>query len=73
MHELRVARRAVRRALTLLAGLAVLGGALPAQRPIDWSARPVLLLTIGQGDEVFEKFGHNSIAIWDDEAGQPLV
>ena len=44
-----------------------------AQRPVDWSTRPVLLLTIGQGDEVFEKFGHNSIAVWDDEAGQPLV
>ncbi len=82
MRGLCVARRAMRRAptvcaiqraLTVVAGLAVLGGTLPAQRPIDWSARPVLLLTIGQGDEVFEKFGHNSIAIWDDDAGQPLV
>ena len=46
---------------------------LPAQRDIDWSRRPVLLLTMGQGDEVFEKFGHNAIAVWDDAAGQPLV
>jgi Domain of unknown function (DUF4105) len=46
---------------------------LEAQRAIDWSTKPVLLLTIGQGDEVFEKFGHNSLVVWDDEVGQPLV
>ena len=50
-----------------------LAGALPAQRAIDWSQRPVLLMTMGQGDEVFEKFGHNALVVWDDAAGQPLV
>lgn len=66
-------RGLVRHALALGVVLAAQGGALSAQRAINWSTRPVLLLTIGQGDEVFEKFGHNSIAIWDDESGQPLV
>ena len=70
--------RAVRRAWlqtlsrTLLL-LVTVAGALRAQRAIDWSTHPVVLITIGQGDEVFEKFGHNSIAVWDDAAGQPLV
>ena len=73
MWVLRGARRIVRHSLIVLVGLPSLGGVAQAQRPINWSTRPVLLLTIGQGDEVFEKFGHNSIAIWDDEAGQPLV
>jgi Domain of unknown function (DUF4105) len=44
-----------------------------AQRGVDWSTRPVLLLTMGQGDAVFEKFGHNAIVVWDDAAGMPLV
>ena len=56
--------------LTLMIGIV---GALSAQRPIEWSRRPVLLMTMGQGDEVFEKFGHNAIIVWDDEAGMPLV
>ncbi len=73
MRGMRVARRVVLHTLAVLVGVASLGSALLAQRPIDWSTRPVLLLTIGQGDEVFEKFGHNSIVIWDDDAGQPLV
>jgi hypothetical protein len=46
---------------------------LPALSAIDWSRRPVLLLTMGQGDAVFEKFGHNAIALWDEVAGAPLV
>ncbi len=46
---------------------------LSAQRSIDWSTRPVLLMTMGQGAEVFEKFGHNAIVVWDEGAGQPLV
>lgn len=61
---------ALSRTMLLLIAVA---GALGAQRPIDWSTHPVVLITIGQGDEVFEKFGHNSIAVWDDAAGQPLV
>jgi hypothetical protein len=48
-------------------------GAVPAQRAIDWSTRPVLLMTMGQGEEVFEKFGHNAVVVWDDRFGQPLV
>ena len=48
-------------------------GALSAQRPIEWAKHPVLLLTMGQGEEVFEKFGHNAIVVWDDAAGTPLV
>jgi Domain of unknown function (DUF4105) len=52
---------------------AIMSSTLRAQRAIDWSTRPVLLMTIGQGDEVFEKFGHNSIVVWDDVVGQPLV
>jgi Domain of unknown function (DUF4105) len=58
-------------ALTAVCTLLI--GPLQAQRAVDWSTRPVLLMTIGQGDEVFEKFGHNSIVVWDDAAGQPLV
>ncbi|MDZ7631724.1 MAG: DUF4105 domain-containing protein [Gemmatimonadaceae bacterium] len=46
---------------------------LSAQRVIDWTSKPVFLMTMGQGDEVFEKFGHNAIVVWDDAAGQPLV
>ncbi|MBC7842355.1 MAG: DUF4105 domain-containing protein [Gemmatimonadaceae bacterium] len=53
--------------------VAVVVNVLAAQREIDWSRRPVLLITMGQGDEVFEKFGHNAIAVWDDAAGQPLA
>ena len=62
--------RALALALALVFGVA---GSLPAQRHIDWSKRPVLLMTMGQGEEVFEKFGHNAIVVWDDAAGRPLV
>jgi Domain of unknown function (DUF4105) len=66
---------AVQRAALRVALLLSLGCASPlhAQRGIDWSTKPVLLLTMGQGDEVFEKFGHNAIVVWDDAAGMPLV
>ncbi len=57
--------------LTVSAG--VLADALSAQVEIDWSTQPVLLMTMGQGEEVFEKFGHNAIVVWDAAAGQPLV
>lgn len=53
--------------------LAALSAQVSAQGGIDWSRRPVLLMTMGQGDEVFEKFGHNAIVVWDDAAGRPLV
>ena len=51
----------------------LLAGSLHAQRAIEWSKHPVLLMTMGQGDEVFEKFGHNAVVVWDDQAGMPLV
>ncbi len=72
-----VMRRLARRAAVCATACAIVvvastdtAGAQPA---IDWSRRPVLLLTMGQGDEVFEKFGHNAIVVWDDTFGQPLV
>ena len=70
MRAVRVLQR------TLLSGAALLlavSGEMHAQRAIEWSRRPVLLLTMGQGEEVFEKFGHNAIVVWDDQAGMPLV
>ncbi len=68
------ARRATLRLFLLLAVSAgVLTDALSAQAEIDWSTQPVLLMTMGQGEEVFEKFGHNAIVVWDEAAGQPLV
>ena len=66
--------RAPCRTLLRIAVLIVaVAGMLHAQRPIEWSRHPVLLITMGQGDEVFEKFGHNAIVVWDDAAGMPLV
>jgi len=63
-----------RAALALVLAVVSLAGApLAAQRSIDWSSRPVFLMTMGQGDEVFEKFGHNAIVVWDDVMNQPLV
>ncbi len=59
--------------LCLMFALGLRPAPLQAQASIDWSTRPVLLMTMGQGDEVFEKFGHNAIVVWDDAAGQPLV
>ncbi len=64
----------VHRTLALFAASALLAaGVLQAQRTIDWSTKPVLLMTMGQGDEVFEKFGHNAIVVWDDASGQPVA
>lgn len=57
----------------LLAIVSIVGSPLAAQRPIDWSTKPVFLMTMGQGDAVFEKFGHNALVVWDDVMGQPLV
>jgi hypothetical protein len=59
--------------LVLLAIVSIIGSPLAAQRPIDWSTKPVFLMTMGQGDAVFEKFGHNALVVWDDVMGQPLV
>ena len=67
---IRALSRGLRRSAVLLV---VIAAPLPAQRAIEWSTRPVLLMTMGQGDEVFEKFGHNAVVVWDDEAGTPLV
>ncbi len=72
-RAVRAARRLVLHTLAFIVGLVCAVGVLPAQRPINWSTRPVLLMTMGQGDEVFEKFGHNALVVWDDAAGQPLV
>jgi hypothetical protein len=67
-------RSLVRTVLPLLLAIIALGGSpLAAQRAIDWSTKPVFLMTMGQGDEVFEKFGHNALVVWDDVMGQPLV
>ncbi len=67
-------RRWVRVTLALLlATMPFIGTPLRAQRSIDWSTKPVFLMTMGQGDEVFEKFGHNAIVVWDDVMNQPLV
>ncbi len=67
-------RRIVRGLLPLLLVIVTLvGSPLVAQRVIDWSTRPVFLMTMGQGDEVFEKFGHNALVVWDDVMNQPLV
>lgn len=66
--------RCLRLLLVAALSLAAAPGIVAAQRDvIDWSTKPVLLLTMGQGDEVFEKFGHNALIVWDDAAGQPLV
>jgi hypothetical protein len=63
-----------RTVLALLLAIIALGGSpLAAQRAIDWSTKPVFLMTMGQGEEVFEKFGHNALVVWDDVMGQPLV
>ncbi|MCC7055182.1 MAG: DUF4105 domain-containing protein [Gemmatimonadaceae bacterium] len=70
---MRAVRRTMRQGMAGLAVLAALAPAVAGQRPIDWNTKPVLLLTIGQGTEVFEKFGHNALIVWDDAAGQPLV
>ena len=60
--------------LRLLAAAAVFAAALalPAQVPVDTSAGSrlqVSLLTFGQGDPVFERFGHNAIRIHDPLGG----
>jgi Domain of unknown function (DUF4105) len=68
-----VVARAVSGAALLLLLSSGRADTLHAQRGIDWSTKPVLLLTMGQGSEVFEKFGHNAIVVWDDAAGMPLV
>ena len=66
--------RGLRRVALLVAGaLTALAAPLVAQHRIDWRTKPVLLLTIGQGEEVFEKFGHNALIVWDDVMQQPLV
>lgn len=66
----RVASRAM---LLVVACWLVLAGTAHGQRAIDWTTRPVLLMTMGQGDEVFEKFGHNAIVVWDEGTGQPIA
>lgn len=63
-----------RKALQLLLGAIVLAAsrALPAQAPADTSSQSrlqVSLLTFGQGDPVFERFGHNAIRIHDPLGG----
>src|SRR5438045_1727471 len=59
--------------MLLLAGAARVegaGGAAPVGRGEDLK---VILLTMGPGDDVYEKFGHNAIWIRDSAAGTDHV
>jgi hypothetical protein len=57
----------------LIALLLTCSALLGAQGRIDWSKKPVVLLTMGQGEQVFEKFGHNAIVVFDEATGQPMA
>ncbi len=75
----RVARqgRSVRRAVVALAALVLAGPCLAAQQrppapaaPVDSFGVPgseltIYLMTMGQGDEVWERYGHNAIGVRD--------
>jgi hypothetical protein len=64
----------LRRGAAALAGVAVLGAAPLMGQPVaqpstgDTAIR-IVLLTMGPGDEVWEKFGHNAIWVHDPAAG----
>ena len=67
-------RRAARAALALLAmGSTVRVCALAAQAPRADTIVTAELLTIGQGEEVFEKFGHNALIITNRLAGTSVA
>jgi hypothetical protein len=64
----------------LLVGLLALGLAggegaaqrAPARTMPDLPLPVVSVLTIGQGNQVFERFGHNALRIWDTVTGEDL-
>ncbi len=70
----------IRRAIAVAVGLLFAVPALHAQRTPDPNPFPfggaslrVSVLTIGPGDEVFERFGHNAIRIRDEITGMDLA
>ncbi len=73
------ARRLLRVAASL--GAALLSGALAgpvarplaAQAPEPGASLRISVLTFGQGDEVFERFGHNALRVRDTATGEDLA
>ena len=64
----------IRRLLPLAAALALAAAPARAQAPIaPDTGLTVVLLTMGQGDLVWEKFGHNALWIHDPAAGTDRV
>lgn len=66
------------RALVALSLGAALSAPARAQAPADSAGPPgseleVYLLTMGQGDQVWERFGHNAIGIRDRRAGSDVI
>jgi len=69
----------VRRLLATLAVTPLLAlSPVRAQQPADTAGPPgseltVYLMTMGQGDQIWERFGHNAIGIRDNRTGRDLV
>lgn len=63
----------IRRLAAALLATAVLGAATTPLRAQATSAIRVSVITIGQGDQVFERFGHNALRIQDPVAGTDLA
>ena len=63
------------RRLTLSAALALAAAPAPAQAPptLPDTGLSVVLLTMGQGDMVWEKFGHNALWVHDAATGEDRV
>ncbi|HEX2081644.1 MAG TPA: DUF4105 domain-containing protein [Longimicrobium sp.] len=63
------------RSLPLAAALALAAAPAPAQGPptLPDTGLSVVLLTMGQGDMVWEKFGHNALWVHDPAAGTDRV
>ena len=62
----------IRRLAAALCATAVLGAAPVSLRAQPPSTIRVSVITIGQGDQVFERFGHNALRIQDPVAGTDL-
>lgn len=75
----RVAAALIRLAAAISLAVTFAEGQSPAVAPVtvpaaaDGSNLTVYLLTLGQGDDVWEKFGHNAIWIHDPAAGTDLT